>query len=147
MSRPKTSTVVRQWAASPPVWPRVLPPSSRLVSTNVLDDGEADAISLAKEHHIASILIDERRGRRVAQHEGLKPLPTLAVLELAASKDLLDLKSVIAGLLQTNFRIPQDEVAAALPRDAAGRQTASTGHHHPMIELDFLVRPGRSATT
>jgi predicted nucleic acid-binding protein len=84
----------------------------------LLGDGEADALSLAKELHIVDVLIDERRGRRIAQYEGLNPLPTLAVLELAAARNLLELRPALEKLQQTNIRVPQDRIDAALQRDA-----------------------------
>jgi predicted nucleic acid-binding protein len=86
----KAPDAVRQWADSPPSWLKVVNPASRLPSTHRLGPGEADAISLAKENHIRDILMDERRGSKIAISEGLIPLPTLAILETAANRNLLD---------------------------------------------------------
>lgn len=97
-------------------------PSSRLPSTASLGDGEADALSLAKELGIRDILIDERRGRKIAEREGLTPLPTLAVLERAAAEDLLELEDAIDKLQRTNIRVSQELVHAALARDAARKR-------------------------
>jgi len=119
LTRPKAPEVVRTWAQSPPNWLKIKIPSARLPSTCVLDDGEADALSLAKELHITDILMDERRGRNIAQQEGLIPIPTLAVLELAASQNLLDLRITLTRLEQTSFRISHDRIQAALDRDQA----------------------------
>jgi predicted nucleic acid-binding protein len=83
-----------------------------------LDLAEAQAISLAKERKIADILIDERRGARVALREGLFPVPTLAILERAAERKLLDLPDAIQRLSLTNMRIPADLISGALRRDA-----------------------------
>lgn len=118
LSHPKAPHLVREWAQSPPGWLKVLDPSSRLASTARLDVGEAHAISLAKELHIVDILIDERDGRKVARAEGLFPLPTLAVIELAGEKQLLDLVEVIAALRKTNIRIPDAHFDAVLKRHA-----------------------------
>lgn len=93
LNHPKTPEIVRRWADSPPSWLKVVDPSSRLPSTVRLGPGEADAISLAKESHILDILIDERRGSKIAILEGLYPLPTLAILERAAERDFLDLRN------------------------------------------------------
>ncbi|MGA2584746.1 MAG: DUF3368 domain-containing protein [Tepidisphaeraceae bacterium] len=119
LTKLKAPNVVRAWAATPPTWLQILAPTARLPSTALLDDREADALSLAKELRIGDVLIDERRGRNVARREGLTPLPTLAVLERAASQNLLELRSVLVKLQQTTIRIPQDRVDAALRRDAA----------------------------
>lgn len=45
-----------------------------------LDRGEAEAITLAKELELSTILIDEREGRSVATHLGLKVVGVLGVL-------------------------------------------------------------------
>jgi predicted nucleic acid-binding protein len=100
-------------------------PSSRLGSTSTLGSGEADAISLAQELGIKEVLIDERRGRKIADREGLMPPPTLAVLELAATQNLLALRPTLERLQRTNFRIPQQQIADALDRDTARKRSQS----------------------
>jgi predicted nucleic acid-binding protein len=119
LTRLKTPDVVKRWAQTSPPWLKIVAPSARLSSTASLDDGEADALSLAKELHIQDVLIDERHGRNVARREGLTPLPTLAVLERAAMLKLLDLPTAVAALQKTTFRIPSDLIKDALARDAA----------------------------
>lgn len=120
--RLKTPEVVRRWAASPPAWLTIMVPGSQLSSTASLGDGEADALALAKELGIRDILIDDRRGRRIAEREGLAPLPLLAVLERAAAEHLLELNHAINKLQQTNIRVTQELVRAALERDAARKR-------------------------
>ena len=106
----------------PPAWIVVKSPHSRLASTVALDGGEADALSLTKELGITDILIDERRGRKIAQREGLIPLPTLAVLKRAAMQGLLELPTALAKLQQTNIRLSQKHIDAALARNAARKR-------------------------
>lgn len=118
--------VVREWAQAPPGWLKIAEPSVCLPSTARLDPGEARAISLAKEKNIAAILIDERRGSKVAIKEGLSPLPTLAVLELAAERGLVDLRLALQKLLQTSMRLPAVPVAAALARDDERRRSSTS---------------------
>jgi predicted nucleic acid-binding protein len=113
---------VREWVQSKPAWLNIVAPTGRLPSTAALDDGEADALSLAKELRIDDVLIDERRGSNIARREGLIPLPTLAVLELAAKENLLELRSALDKLQRTNIRVPRDRVDAALERDAARKR-------------------------
>jgi predicted nucleic acid-binding protein len=122
LTRSKTPQLVREWAGAPPNWLTVAAPTNRLPSTASLGDGEADALSLAKELHIVDVLIDERRGRTIAIREGLIPLPTLAVLERAAADGLLNLGLTLDKLKHTNMRLPADQMEAALQRDAARRQ-------------------------
>jgi predicted nucleic acid-binding protein len=119
LSHLKTPAVVRHWASQTPLWLKIRAPISRLPSTLKLGDGESDAISLAKELRVIDILMDERQGRVVAKSEGLTPLPTLAVLEFAAIRQLLPLGPTIDKLNFTNFRAPAGLIQAALERDAA----------------------------
>lgn len=118
---------VRTWAQAPPAWHKVTNPTSRLPSTSALDPGEAHSISLARELGISDILLDERRGRNVAAREGLIALPTLAILERAAEKKLLDLPPMLQALQLTTFRIPQGKLDEALGRDEARKRAAAGG--------------------
>jgi predicted nucleic acid-binding protein len=129
LTHAKTPDVVREWVQSRPPWLKIVAPSSRLPSTVLLGDGEAEALSLAKELHIQDVLIDERRGRMIAQREGLTPLPTLAVLERAAASGFLDLPFALNKLQQTSIRVPSDRIDAALKRDAERRRIGG----HPAI--------------
>ena len=122
LSSLKTPPKVKQWSNSPPAWLKVAAPSTRLPFTARLDAGEADALSLAKEMGISHVLIDERRGRKVAIQEGLIPIPTLTILEEAAEDNLIHLPTAIASLRTTSIRIPNDLFDAALARDALRRK-------------------------
>jgi len=123
----KAPEAVRLWAQSAPTWIAVHDPAVRLASTVRLDDGEADAISLAKEHHITEILKDERRGRTVARQEGLNPIRTLAILERAAERCFLELRPAVERLQRTTIRIPKQHIDAALARDDARKAADRTG--------------------
>jgi predicted nucleic acid-binding protein len=115
----KTPELVRKWAHSHPAWLVVVDPKSRLPSTIDLDDGEADAISLAKEMGIRDVLIVDWMGRKVATAEGLFALPTLAILERGAELGLVDLPLAIGALQRTTFRVRPERLDEALARDAA----------------------------
>ncbi len=84
----------------------------------VLDDGEAEAIALAKELGADLLLIDERKGRRIAQTEGLRMVGVLAVLIEAKNTGListvkLPLDELIAN---TRFRISDSLYKSVLAR-------------------------------
>lgn len=53
------------------------------------DLGEAEAIELAKELHADRLLIDERKGRRLATQEGITIIGLLGVVLLAKKKQLI----------------------------------------------------------
>jgi predicted nucleic acid-binding protein len=119
LQRSRAPSPVKTWAASLPAWVRIQSPSTKLVTSVRLDPGEAQAIALAKELQADVILIDERKGRRVAKDHGLRAIGTLTVLEFAAERDLLDLKAATDALQSTTFHIATEQINAALKRDTA----------------------------
>lgn len=95
---------VRQWAKQPPDWLIVRSPA-RLQFSNILDDGEASALSLACECQATLVLVDERDGTGMARHLGLEVFGTLGVLAQAAAHELIDFENAIERLTtRTKFR-------------------------------------------
>jgi predicted nucleic acid-binding protein len=119
LNRPRTPEVVRQWTQAPPEWLHVSTPLTTLATSIRLDPGELQAIALAEELGAKAILIDERKGRRVAEQRGLDAVGTLTVLEFAAERNLLELRLALDSLRQTTFYITDAYINAALARDAA----------------------------
>lgn len=109
---------VREWAAAPPNWLEVRPVSMPLpeAALAALDRGEQEAISLAAELQLP-LLIDDRRGRGVAQAHGLRVVGTLGILGAAAQRGLVDLRATVEQLTQqTNFRIAPELLQSFLER-------------------------------
>ena len=79
-------------------------------------------MALASELRADAVLIDERKGRRIAQAHGLATLGTITVLELAAEARLLNLKDALDSLQCTSFHITQPIIDAALARHATPKQ-------------------------
>lgn len=65
-----------------------------------LDAGEASSIALAIENPGCRIIIDEKKGRRVALSLGLDLTGTLGVLTEAAKSDLIKIDRLLLGRLE-----------------------------------------------
>jgi predicted nucleic acid-binding protein len=122
LDRPQTPEAVRHWVRVRPEWLRVSTPRTALAASIQLDPGESQAIALAEELGAEAILIDERKGRRIAEQRGLAAIGTVTVLEFASERNLLDLQKALRALRQTTFYITDDFIDAALARDTARKQ-------------------------
>jgi predicted nucleic acid-binding protein len=67
----------------------VADPSAVLRFSLTVDEGEAEAIELAKELRADLLLIDERKGRRLASAEGVPVIGLLGVVVLAKRSGLI----------------------------------------------------------
>ncbi len=75
-----------------PVWLRVASVKNTAQAgkySQLVDAGEAEAIELAKELHADRLLIDERKGRKLAIQEGVAVIGLLGVVLLAKRKALI----------------------------------------------------------
>jgi predicted nucleic acid-binding protein len=112
---PRTPETVRLWADSTPAWLEVRAVTQTLIaSVGKLGAGEREAIALAKELNADAILMDDRKGTKEAQRNGLTTVGTLAIIAKATELGLLDLTSTLSALAQTNFRFPPVEVIEGL---------------------------------
>jgi predicted nucleic acid-binding protein len=118
LQHPKTSPRVRQWVAQPPAWLEVRTvasaPNPALMG---LDVGEREAIQLALELGVGTVLIDEADGRRRAESLHLEVRGTLGILERGAHLGKIDLRRALSKLEQTNFRMSPSVRAALLKRN------------------------------
>ena len=74
-----------------------------------VDCGEAEAIALAEELHADCLLIDERKGRRLAKQQGVPVIGLLGVVlmgkragEIRSARGLLDQLDREAGIYLTD---------------------------------------------
>jgi len=112
----RTPQRVRAWAQSLPAWVKVRAPAVLDDSLNV-DEGEKEAICLAREVKAVAILMDDRKGRAEAVRCGLRVAGTIGLLEVAAGRGLLDFAVSIQRLRQTNARLDEELIQAALTRN------------------------------
>jgi len=82
----------------------------------VLDAGEREAIQLALELGIESVLMDERKGSQLAERLGLEVRGTLGILERAVTLGKADFYQSLIKLDQTNFRMSPAVRAALMKR-------------------------------
>jgi len=76
------------------------------VNRSKLHRGEAEAIVLAVDVNARYLLIDERRGRKMALRYGLDIIGVLGVLALAKRKELLsEIRGPLDDLVEAGFRI------------------------------------------
>jgi predicted nucleic acid-binding protein len=123
---PATPDAVRGWIENPPGWieirrPKHLP-DERL---GELGRGERDAILLAEELHVA-LVVDEAKAYHEARRRNVPVLRTLAVLDKAAERGLIDLAEAIARLRQTNFRVRPKILDGLLDHHAARKSIPKT---------------------
>jgi predicted nucleic acid-binding protein len=120
LSVAETPAKVRQWIAQPPVWLKIVAPQQAPNDLG-LDLGETQAIWLGEECGIRSILIDERKGTRVAQERGFLVAGTLAIIERFAGRDWIEFEDAIARLRATTFRFNERLIVEARERLKAKR--------------------------
>ena len=112
----KAPAQVRLWLASNPQWLIVHNETpgnetqSELAADPIqtIDAGEAQAIQLAIFLNADLLLMDDRRGIKVAKSKGLRVTGTLGLLDIAAESNLVDFERAVQLLEQTNFRRPRD---------------------------------------
>lgn len=84
----------------------------------MLDVGERDALSLALELEADLVLVDDKAARTVAKDRRLSVVGTLAVLDLASQRGLVDLHAALEALASTSFRVRRDVIEALLTEHA-----------------------------
>ena len=71
-----------------------------------LDQGEAEAIQLAEEKHADLLIMDEWKGRTIAQRRGLPLTGALGILGIAYQKRILeDPMGILTMMRAQGFRI------------------------------------------
>ena len=110
MKHERTPEIVRLWIESLPAWIKIENASPQsLEKIGGLGRGESEAIALALEQKADALLMDDRKAIREARKNNLTVITTLALLELAAIKNLIDFAEILSQLEQTTFRFPDAE--------------------------------------
>lgn len=124
----KTPEAVKRWAQSPPPWLVVRAPSQIDPTLPVrLHRGEIEAISLAQELEAEWLLMDDWDARRAGAERGFKLAGTLAILEEAAVRGLVDIAEAVAALQATNFYATGDQFRVTLENVRTRRAAQDQG--------------------
>lgn len=79
LSKPQSAKINKALSNNLLVREKVVDRAYCTLLEELLDSGEAEAITLAKQHN-AVVLLDEKSGRNIAQREGLKVVGSLFIL-------------------------------------------------------------------
>lgn len=86
-----------------------------------LDEGEAEAITLAKESNLP-ILLDERKGRRIAKSLGVRVEGTLGLLVRAKRRGLVSsVRELIKQILLKGYYLSQELIEEVLRMAGEGK--------------------------
>ena len=88
-----------------------------LKAVSGLDDGESEAIILADELKASVLVMDERKGRKVAQKMGINITGTVGILIQAYDEKKIsaaDVKSYLTQLMNSNIRLSESLIQQAL---------------------------------
>ncbi len=122
-----TTIVKEEFGLDLPNWIKVENPkeklNTKLLEIN-LDLGEASSISLALEKENPILLIDEKKGRRIAQKLGFKIIGTISILILGKRKgEITEIKPILEQMKELEFRISDSLIAKALELANEGDDT------------------------
>jgi uncharacterized protein len=90
-------------------------PSVVIALRTQMDEGEAEAISLALELENVLLILDDKKARRVAQQMSLKVIGTVGMLLRAKRQEVIaEVKPLLLKLTEVDFRISQGILQEAL---------------------------------
>jgi len=117
LRHPSAPEAVRGWLTVPHPWLEISEvESSDDPSLASLDAGEKSAIILGVSLAADLILIDDRKGAAAARGKGFEVAGTLGILDLAARRNLVNLREALAKLRSTNFRLRKELFDSILQR-------------------------------
>lgn len=104
-----TEEIKNEFGETLPDWIVVKKAASQEIEKILLlnvDEGEAGAMALYLEQTEALLIIDERKGRIIAQELGVKIIGTIGILIKAEETGIIaNLSEIIERLEQTDFRL------------------------------------------
>jgi predicted nucleic acid-binding protein len=111
---------VRIWIDGSPDWIEVREAPVAVEPLADIDDGEQGVILLALALHADLLLMDDRKGVRLAREQGFRVTGTLGILAMASRRGMIDLAEAFARLRRTTFRCSEKVMAELLAREKKG---------------------------
>ena len=103
-----TEEIKKEFGKTLPEWiniKRLKHPEKKMELQQIVDEGEASAIALALENEDCILIIDEKKGRKLAEQLKIEIAGTLQVLLLAKSRGIISsLRKTLKELEECNFR-------------------------------------------
>lgn len=119
----ETPRAVREIVEAKPGWLQVRKATFVVdAELDQLDRGEREAILLAEELKADLLLMDERKGRRIATKRKITIIGTLGLLERAAGLGMVDFRNALNALKSSDFYVSRDLEADFLKRFPAGEK-------------------------
>ncbi|MGI9036197.1 MAG: DUF3368 domain-containing protein [Pyrinomonadaceae bacterium] len=107
-----TNEIVKEYGSPLPKWISVQNSTNRnylQILEAIVDKGEASAIALAVELNNCLLIIDDLKGRNLAEQMGIKITGTFGVLlEAKLSGYINAVKPLLAKIKQTDFRLSDE---------------------------------------
>jgi predicted nucleic acid-binding protein len=107
-----TGDVANEYSLRLPEWISVHNPHNKIIQQILeasVDKGEASAIALAVELNDCLLIIDDLKGRNLAEELGIKVTGTFGVIIEAKLSGIIDsVKPILAKIKQTDFRLSED---------------------------------------
>jgi predicted nucleic acid-binding protein len=107
LRHPSAPAAVRNFVEFPPEWlevDRSLFDVDASWASPELDAGERATLTLAARLSADLVLMDDRKGVRVARRKGFDVTGTVGILDFAAQNKLIDIGAAVSRLEATNFR-------------------------------------------
>ena len=115
-----TSEVIEEYGKPVPEWIKVKDVNDKrkqIEFEKLVDKGEASAIALALEIEDCTLIIDDKKGRRLAQEFQVEITGTLGVLLLAKQRGVLsEIRPLLERLKLVDYRISGEIVEGVLKR-------------------------------
>jgi len=112
----RTPEIVRDWIVAPPDWLEIKQNTGLIINPRI-DPGECAAIALAIELKSDHLAVDDSKARVIAAAYNLEIIGTVGIIERAHKAGLLDLKTTLDALLQTNFRVSERLIKEVIDRN------------------------------